>query len=191
MKETYSKARIARDKNFDGKFFFGVKTTGIFCRPSCPSRTAKEENVWYFKNIFDALELGYRPCLKCRPDINIEYYSGNIKGSTTVNKALSRIYNGYLNYNSLNDLSKELSVSDRHLRQLFVEKLGVPPIKIARYHKSLFAKKLLLYSYHPITDIAFASGFNSIRQFNDTTKEIFGKTPTMIRKEESKSSRFY
>ena len=180
----YSRARIARDRNFDGKFVFGVKTTGIFCKPSCPSPPAKEENVVYFESIFQALQEGFRPCLRCRPDITMEYGSGSPGSYTVVNAALSMIYDGFLNYHSLNDLAAEFNISDRHLRQLFIDRLGVPPVKIARYHKALFARKLLLHSESPITEIALASGFGSIRQFNSVFKEIFSKTPTEMRKED-------
>lgn len=183
MNKEFSSARIRKDKNFDGKFLFGVKTTGIFCRPSCPSPVAKEENVTYFNTIFEAIEKGFRPCYRCRPDVEVEYYNGNINGVSTVNSALKKIYDGYLNYHTIQDLAEDLHLSDRHLRKLFVDHLGVPPIKIARYHKSLFAKKLLLFSDQSITDIAFASGFGSIRQFNEVFKKIFGKTPTMLRED--------
>jgi AraC family transcriptional regulator of adaptative response / DNA-3-methyladenine glycosylase II len=183
MNTEFSRARIKKDKNFDGTFLFGVKTTGIFCRPSCPSPVAKEENVIYFNTLFEAIEKGFRPCYRCKPDVEVEYYNGNIHGASVVNTALGKIYDGYLNYNAIQDLAKELHLSDRHLRKLFVDHLGVPPIKIARYHKSLFAKKLLLFSDQSVTDIAFASGFGSIRQFNDVFKEIFGKPPTMVREE--------
>jgi len=183
MTKEFKYARITKDKNFDGNFFSGVKTTSIFCRPSCPSPTAKEENVVYFNEIFEALEQHYRPCLRCRPDLNIDYYNGNISGTVIVNTALKMIYDGYLNYNSLKDLSKELMVSDRHLRGLFIENLGVPPIKIAKYHRALFAKKLLRFSDQSITDIAFASGFGSIRQFNQVFKDIFGTSPSSLKKE--------
>ncbi len=183
MNKIFSKARKQKDKNFDGTFFFGVKTTGIFCRPSCPSPVAKEENVLYFDTIFEALEQNFRPCFRCRPDVEVDYYNGSADGEFLVNTALKMIYDGYLNYNSIHDLSKELLLSDRHLRKLFVDHLGVPPIRIARYHKALFAKKLLVFSDQSVTDIAFAAGFGSIRQFNDVFKDIFGKTPTMVRQE--------
>ena len=186
MHTDFSLARREKDKNFDGKFFFGVKTTGIFCRPSCPSPTAKEENVEYFDTIFEALEKGFRPCLRCRPDVEIDYYRGNVNGTTIVNTALKLIYDGYLNNHSLAELADQLDISERHLRKLFVENLGAPPVKIARYHKALFAKKMLMTSSQPIVDIAFASGFGSLRQFNDAIKEIFGKTPTAMRKQSSR-----
>lgn len=178
----YKTARENKDKCYDGKFFFGVKTTGIFCRPSCPSPIAKEKNVQYFDTVFDALESGFRPCLRCRPDIHVDYYNGNVDGTSIVHAALHKIYEGYLNNHSISDLAIEFYVSDRHLRKLFVENIGMPPVKIATYHKALFAKKLLIYSSLPITAIAYASGFGSTRQFNDVFKNIFGGTPTMIRK---------
>ena len=183
MNDVFKHARISRDRNFDGKFFFGVKTTGIFCRPSCPSPTAKEENVVYFHDMFEALAQHYRPCLRCRPDIHIDYYSGNAAGTMTVKKALKLIYDGYLNYHSVKEMAEILGVSDRHLRTLFIENLGVPPVKIARYHRALFAKRLLLFSEQSVTDIAFAAGFGSLRQFNQVFKETFGVTPKDVRKQ--------
>nr|WP_321256623.1 AlkA N-terminal domain-containing protein [uncultured Pseudodesulfovibrio sp.] len=181
MNMEFSRARQEKDKNFDGKFFFGVKTTGIFCRPSCPAPMAKEENVEYFDTMFAALEKGFRPCLRCRPDIEVEYYNGNVGGTSVVDRALQKIFDGYLNDHTLAELAVNLMISERHLRKLFVDNLGVPPIKIARYHKTLFAKKLLTSSNQSVTDIAFASGFGSIRQFNDAFKITFGKTPTEVR----------
>ena len=183
MKEEYKTARINKDKNFDGKFFFGVKTTGIFCRPSCPAPVAKEENVVYFHDIFEALDQFYRPCMRCRPDILLDYYNGNASGTLTVQTALKMIYDGYLNFHSVSDLAGELEVSDRHMRKLFIENLGVPPVKVARYHRAMFAKKLLMFSQQSVTNIAFASGFGSIRQFNQVFKEIFGMTPSAVKKE--------
>ncbi len=186
--DEFTEARLKKDKYYDGKFFFGVKTTGIFCRPSCPSPIAKEENVVYFNSIFEALEYGLRPCYRCRPDVEVEYYNGNADGIFVVNIALKMIYDGYLNYNSIKDMASELLISDRHLRTLFIESLGVPPVTIARYHKALFAKRLLLASDQPITDIAFASGFGSIRQFNEVFKKTFGKSPSEMRRESLKES---
>ena len=181
MDNAFTGARIRKDGTFDGTFFFGVKTTGVFCKPSCPSPVAEEKNVVYFKTVFEALEQGFRPCLRCRPDISLEYHNGNADGVYVVNTALEMIYDGYLNYHSIKELSKELLVSDRHLRKLFMDNLGVPPVKIAKYHRALFSKKLLLFSNRSATDIAFASGFGSIRQFNHVFKETFGKTPTQFR----------
>ncbi len=181
MNPEFQQARINKDKNFDGKFFFGVKTTGVFCRPSCPSPTAREENVVYFKEMFEALDQHFRPCLRCRPDIHVDYYTGNAGGTLLVNTALKMIYDGYLNDHSVADLAHDLAVSDRHLRKLFIENLGVSPVKIARYHRALFAKRLLLFSDQSVTHIAFASGFGSLRQFNQVFKETFGLSPSQVR----------
>ncbi len=181
MDTHFRKARINKDRNFDGTFFFGVTTTGVFCRPSCPSPTAKEENVQYFESVFEALAKGFRPCLRCRPDVSLEYYRRTAHGLFLVNKALGLIYDGYLNFHSLQDLAQELGVSDRHLRKAFVENTGLSPVKFARFHKALFAKKLLTFSSQTITDVAFASGFGSLRQFNQVFQDVFGKTPTDIR----------
>ncbi len=183
MKREFRQARIAKDKNFDGKFFFRVKTTGIFCRPSCPSPTAKEENVVYFNDMFEAIDRHYRPCLRCRPDINIDYYNSNVSGILTVQTALKMIYDGYLNHHSVTELAKELSLSDRHLRKLFIDSLRVPPVKIAKCHRALFAKKLLMFSDQSVTDIGFASGFGSLRQFNLVFTKIFGTPPSAVKKE--------
>ena len=163
--ELFAQARITKDKNFDGRFFFAVKTTGIFCRPSCPSPVAKEENVVYLDNIFQAIEQGFRPCHRCRPDLNLEYQNSYIPGSEIVEKTLELIYNGYLNYNTVDELAAEVCISPRQLRKLFVDTIGIPPVKLGRYHKTLFAKKLLLSSTQTVTEIAFASGFRSTRQF--------------------------
>ncbi len=156
MNNILNRARINKDTNFDGKFFFAVKTTGIFCRPSCPAPIAKEKNVSYYSTIFEALEQGFRPCLRCRPDITVNYFNGNPSGTRLVQSALHLIYEGYLHQHSVGELAASLSVSERHLYQLFVDNLGSTPAKIDRYNKALFAKKMLINSIHPITDVAFA-----------------------------------
>ena len=176
-------ARINRDRNFDGKFFFAVKTTGIFCRPSCPSPAAREENVVYCGSIFQAIEMGFRPCRRCRPDVNLEYHNSYIPGSRIVQEALALIYDGFLNYCSIADLAERLSVSDRHLRTLFIETIGIPPVKVGRYHKAVFARKLLGNSAQSVTDIAMASGYRTIRQFNSSYKAIFGENPRQTRRD--------
>ncbi len=181
MDNAFAAARIRKDRAFDGTFFFGVKTTGIFCKPSCPSPVAEEKNVVYFQTIFEALNQGFRPCLRCRPDVSLEYYGGNPDGVYIVDTALSMIYDGYLNDHTIRELSGELLVSERHLRKLFMDNVGLSPVKIAKYHRALFSKKLILFSNQSLTDVAFASGFGSIRQFNHVFKETFGKTPTRLR----------
>lgn len=180
--ESYRIARKNKDKNFDGKFFFAVVTTGIFCRPSCPAPLANEENVTYFENGYDAMKSGYRPCLRCRPDLNTEFYTANRDGQQVVREAIALIEDGYLNNNKVSDLAKKLNLSERHFRKLFVNEMGISPVQIAKYSRGIFAKKMLLNSNLSITDIAYASGFGSIRQFNKVVDEIFRMTPTEIRK---------
>lgn len=180
--DLYKKARVAKDRNFDGKFFFAVQTTGIFCRPSCPAPVANEENVVYLNNMFEALDQGFRPCLRCRPDLVLDYYKGNPAGSRTVQEGLRLIYDGYLHEHSVAELADRLHISERHLRKLFMDMIGQSPGKIDRYHKLVFAKKLLAYSSQAITDVAFAAGFGSLRQFNDMFKRAFRMTPSSYRK---------
>ncbi len=177
----FSTARINKDRNYDGRFFFGVKTTGIFCRPSCPAPVAKEENVTYFGSIFEALDHNFVPCYRCRPDIELDYATGNPEGNLLTSSALDLIYNGFLITHTVFDLAKRMDISERHLRKLFVDNIGISPNKIALYHKSMFAKKMICNSNLPFTEIAQASGFGSIRQFNETIKNTFLKSPTQIR----------
>lgn len=186
--QAYRVARINKDKNFDGQFFFAVSTTGIVCRPSCPSPTAKEENVSYFLSIYDALESGYRPCLRCRPDLYTEFYSSNLDGDIIIEDAMELINQGYLNSNSVSDLASYFHLSERYFRKLFVKQMGISPSQVAKYNRAIFAKRMLINSDLSITSIAFASGFGSIRQFNNVFKEIFKVSPSDIRKENLKGS---
>ena len=182
MNDLYSKARIARDRNFDGQFYFGVKSTGIFCRPSCPAPTAKEENVVYFNSMFEALEQGFTPCYRCRPDLETEYYNGNAEGSRCVTAALEMIGNGFLNSRSVAELAAANHVSERHLRRLFLEHIGASPARVGIYHRAIFAKKLIVGTKRSFSEIASAAGFRSLRQFNDVVRRLFGRTPSGIRK---------
>ncbi len=179
--QLYSDARITRNHNLDGQFFFAVKTTGIFCRPSCPSPTAKEENVTYYTTIFAAMDDGFRPCLRCRPDLHTDYCNKAIEGGEIVKRTLHLIYDGYLINHSIADLADHLFTSERNLRKLFNDHLGIAPSKVAKYHRGLFARRLLLTSSMTVTDIAYASGFNSIRQFNDVFKALYQMSPSDMR----------
>lgn len=178
----FKSARMARDARFDGRFYIGVKTTGIFCRPICPANLPKEENVEYFVDKAQALQAGYRPCLRCRPDSAPSSWAW--KGvETTFLRALKMIEQGELHSTSLAELAQRLGISDRYLRQLFQDHLGMSPKKYALYHQLMFAKQLLHSSSMPIGDIAFASGFQSVRRFNDAFKQVMKLTPTQVRKD--------
>ena len=185
--ETCSKARLSRDPRFDGVFFTAVKTTKIYCRSICPATTPKEENVTYFSSAVNAANAGYRPCLRCRPDSAPD--SPAWKGvSTTLERAIRLIDEGALQTGSLCKLAERLGISDRYLRQLFKQNMGVSPKHYALYQQCLFAKKLLHETQLPITQIALASGFKSIRRFNDCFQSLLKLTPSQVRKKKTEKS---
>ncbi|QTH06688.1 DNA-3-methyladenine glycosylase 2 family protein [Vibrio fluvialis] len=176
------RARLSRDPRFDGRFYVAVKTTGIFCRPICPANLPKEENVEYFLNQAQALQAGYRPCLRCRPDSAPSSWAW--KGvETTFLRAMKLIDNGELQGQRLSKLAVRLGISDRYLRQLFQSHLGMSPKQYAQYHQLMFAKQLLHTSHMSITDIGFACGFNSTRRFNDAFQKVLKLTPSQVRRQ--------
>jgi len=182
-------ARMARDRRFDGRFYVAVKTTGIFCRPICPANLPKEENVEYYLDKAQALQAGYRPCLRCRPDSAPSSWVW--KGiEATFHRAVSLIEQGALTHSSLLELSERLGVSDRYLRKLFNQYIGMSPKQYAICYQLMFAKQLLHTSHLSITDIALASGFNSVRRFNDAFKQTMRLAPSQVRKETQSDGRF-
>lgn len=183
----YSRARFARDARFDGLFFVGVKTTGIFCRPICPIVPPLEANVEYFDHAATAYQAGYRPCLRCRPD--------SAPGScawrgtdTTFSRALTLIDEGALQSAGLPELASRLGISDRYLRQLFQQRLGLSPKAYALFGQVMFAKKLLHETSLSVTDIALAAGFNSVRRFNDAFLKHLQLAPSQIRRNKKAAS---
>ena len=178
--EICRRARLARDPRFDGEFFLAVKTTGIYCRPICPARPPAEKNVLYFRNAAQAAESGFRACLRCRPES--APHSPAWRGtSTTVQRALDLIQAGALNSQALESLAERLGVGERYLRKLFQRELGVSPIAVAQNQRLLFAKKLLVETELPMTEIAFAAGFGSVRRFNSAVRESYGQAPGDLR----------
>lgn len=181
--EQCQQARLSRDARFDGKFYIAVKTTGIYCRPICPATAPKEVNVDYYASAIEAANDGFRPCLRCRPDSAPGSYAW--KGvDTTVERALKLIDQGALIDGSVTDLAERLGISDRHLRGLFQDKLGFAPKSYGVYQQLLFAKQLLHQTQLNITDVAYASGFHSVRRFNDSFKQHFQLTPQQLRKQQ-------
>ena len=175
------KARLSRDPRFDGKFFTAVKTTGIYCRTICPVFPPKEENVLYLSTAVECANAGFRPCLRCRPDSTPD--SPAWKGvSTTLERAISLINEGALQNGSLSLLAERLGISDRYLRQLFKKHIGMSPKAYALYQQCLFAKQLLHQTDLPITQVALASGFASVRRFNDCFQSQLKLTPSKMRK---------
>lgn len=185
-RETCRRARLSRDPRFDGEFFLAVRTTGIYCRPVCPARAPAEKNVSYFRSSLQASEAGYRPCLRCRPESAPD--SPAWRGtSTTVQRALALIQQGALNDGSLAALATRLGVGERYLRKLFERELGCSPQTVALHQRLLFASKLLGETTLPITDVAFAAGFGSVRRFNDAVRKRFRLTPSELRRRRTRA----
>ncbi|GEK71979.1 MULTISPECIES: AlkA N-terminal domain-containing protein [Halomonas] len=180
-------ARLARDARFDGRFVVGVTSTGIYCRPICPAIPSKDTRVRYFDTPLAAAEAGFRPCLRCRPDSAPD--SPAWRGTrTTLERALRLIDDGALGDGSLGDLCQRLGVGERHLRRLFHDGLGVSPKAYAQHRQCLFAKQLLHQTTLPITDIAYASGFRSLRRFNDAFVTRIGLAPRELRRSAADSA---
>ncbi|WP_281947127.1 DNA-3-methyladenine glycosylase 2 family protein [Vibrio parahaemolyticus] len=179
--EQCQKARVSRDSRFDGRFYVAVKTTGIFCRPICPANLPKEENVEYFTDKAQALKAGYRPCLRCRPDSAPGSWAW--KGvETTFQRAISLIDRGELHHHSVSELAERVGISDRYLRMLFEQYLGMSPKQYAQYQQLMFAKQLLHSSSMSVTEVGFAAGFNSTRRFNDAFQKFLKLTPSQVRR---------
>jgi AraC family transcriptional regulator, regulatory protein of adaptative response / DNA-3-methyladenine glycosylase II len=177
------RALLGRDARFDGLLFVGVKSTGIYCRPVCPARTAKPENCQFFPSAAAAQDAGFRPCLRCRPETapDLASWRGT---SNTVSRALALIAEGALDTNGggVEALGDRLGVGERHLRRLFLQHLGASPLAVAQTRRVLFAKQLIHETSLPLTEIALAAGFGSIRRFNEVFLKLFGRPPRTLRR---------
>jgi AraC family transcriptional regulator of adaptative response / DNA-3-methyladenine glycosylase II len=175
-----SRARLARDARFDGKFYIGVHSTRIYCRPICHARASREENVCYFSSAAAAAAAGFRPCLRCRPECSpgTPAWAGT---KTTVARALRLLNESSLEEGGVEALADHLGVGSRHLRRLFLRHLGATPRDIAQTRRLHFAKKLIDETRLPMTQIALASGFGTVRRFNAAIREVYNRTPTQIR----------
>jgi AraC family transcriptional regulator, regulatory protein of adaptative response / DNA-3-methyladenine glycosylase II len=174
-------ARLTRDVRFDGRFFIGVRSTRIYCRTICPVRTVKEQNVHYFPTAAAAAEAGYRPCLRCRPELSpgSPAWSGT---STTVSRALRLISESALEGERVELLAGRLGIGSRQLRRLFVRHLGASPVSVMNTRRLHFAKKLIDETSLPMGEIAAASGFGSVRRFNAAFRKTYKRTPGQIRR---------
>ncbi len=186
-KALFQQARLSRDARFDGQFFVAVKTTGIFCRPICPAPAPKESNVEYFPTSVAAASNGFRPCLRCRPDAAPDSCAWNGK-NTSFERALALINQGVLSSHNISQLSERLGITSRYLNKLFQENLGTSAKNYAQHQQLMFAKSLLQQTSMDITQIAFASGFNSVRRFNDCFQTKLKLTPSSLRKNKSDTS---
>ncbi len=170
-----------RDARFDGRLFTGVKTTGIYCRPICPARTPKRENVNFYPTAAAAQEAGFRPCLRCRPETSPDL--GAWRGaSNTVSRALRLIEAGALDEADVDTLAGRLGVGERQLRRLFKQHIGASPVAVAQTRRVLLAKQLIHETRLPMTQVALASGFGSVRRFNETFQQLYDRPPRALRR---------
>jgi len=179
--DIYERARLSRDARFDGRFYVGVRTTGIYCRPICPANPPKSENVAFYPSAAAAGEAGYRPCLRCRPECapGTPAWAGT---STTVQRGLRLIAEGALDEGNVEHLADRLGVTSRHLRRLFTRHVGASPLAVAHTQRLHFAKRLIDQTAMTMQDISIAAGFGSVRRFNDTFRTTYGRSPRELRR---------
>lgn len=175
------RAVLTRDARFDGRFFGGVKTTGIYCRPVCPARTPLRRNMHFYPTAAAAEEAGFRACLRCRPETAPDM--GAWRGtSNTVSRALTLIEAGALDEADVDALAGRLGVGERQLRRLFRQHLGAAPVSVAQTRRVLLAKTLIHDTDLSMAEVALASGFGSVRRFNETFQALYGRPPSALRR---------
>ena len=179
--DVFARALDARDARFDGVFFVGITTTGVYCRPVCPARVAYHDHRRFFRSAAAAERAGFRPCLRCRPEL--------APGLALIDAvprlaraAAHRIAGGALNGRSVAELARDLGVGERHLRRALEREVGVSPLELAQTHRLLLAKQLLADTQLPVTRIAYSSGFQSLRRFNAAFREQYRMAPTAVRR---------
>lgn len=174
------RAISARDTRFDGQFVTAVRSTGIYCRPSCPARTPRPENVTFYPTSAAAHEAGFRACKRCLPEAAPGSPAWDLRSDTAA-RAMRLIASGVVEREGVPGLAARLGYSSRHLTRLLAAELGAGPLALARAHRAHTARMLLVGTDMPIADVAFSAGFSSIRQCNETIREVFDLTPTALR----------
>lgn len=174
------RAMVSRDRRFEGRFVIGVRTTGIYCRPGCPARLPRRENVRFYPCTAAAQADGLRPCLRCRPDA-APGTPAALGTPATVTRALRLIAQGALEGEGVEPFAERLGVTARHLRRLFDKHLGASPLEVAHTQRVHFARKLLEETALSMTEVAHAAGFASVRRFNEAVRDALGATPTELR----------
>ena len=172
----------SHDVRFDGHFFVGVTTTGVYCRPICRVRLPKRENCSFHPSAAAAEAAGFRPCLRCRPEL-APGFAATESGAKLARAAARMIEDGVASEVDLATVAQRIGVTDRHLRRLFAAEFGVAPVRYAQTHRLLLAKRLLTDTRLPVTEVAFASGFSSVRRMNGLFAERYGFSPTRLRRE--------
>ncbi len=171
----------SKDARFDGRFFTGVKTTGIYCRPVCPAPLPRRQHVEYYRCAAAAEAAGFRPCLRCRPEASpgTPAWNGH---SEVISRALQLIASGTLKEGGVENLAGQLNLSTRQLRRLFMDQLGATPIAVAQTYRVQFAKQLITETGLPMSEIAFTAGFSSIRRFNSAMQKAYKMNPSELRR---------
>ena len=182
------RAAQSRDARFDGWFFLGVTSTGIYCRPSCPARTPKREHVRFYASAAAAQQAGFRACLRCRPDATPGSPEWNLRADA-VARAMRLIRDGVVDREGVEGLARRLGYSVRQINRLVTAEAGTGPLALARAQRAQSARILLETTPLPVAQVAFAAGFSSIRQCNDTVRQVFADTPTGLRRRAASSSR--
>ncbi|NEA16858.1 bifunctional transcriptional activator/DNA repair enzyme AdaA, partial [Streptomyces halstedii] len=177
---TRYEAVCSRDARFDGVFFFAVTTTGIYCRPSCPAVTPKRENVRFYPTAAAAQRHGFRACRRCRPDAVPGSAEWDVRADV-VGRAMRMIGDGVVDREGVPGLAGRLGYSTRQVQRQLTAEVGAGPVALARAQRAHTARVLLRTTGLPVTEIAFASGFASVRQFNDTIRQIYARTPSALR----------
>jgi AraC family transcriptional regulator, regulatory protein of adaptative response / DNA-3-methyladenine glycosylase II len=179
--ESCFRALRSRDPRFDGVFFIGVTSTGIYCRPSCPAGPAKRENIRFYRSAAEAQVAGFRACRRCRPDVTPGSPEWNIRADLA-GRAMRLVTDGVVDRDGVAGLAARLGYSERQVHRTLVEELGAGPLRLARAQRAHTARILLETTDLPVTEVAYAAGFTSIRQFNDTVREVFATTPSDLRR---------
>ncbi len=174
-------AIASKDRRFDGRFWVGVTSTGIYCRPSCPARTPKPENVRVFASVAAAAKAGFRACRRCAPDAVPGSPQWDARADLTA-RAVRLINDGVVDRGGVPALAARLGYTERHLHRLLTDELGAGPLALARTQRAQTAKTLIAKTNLSLAEIAFASGFGSVRQFNDTFREVYGVVPSSLRR---------
>jgi len=178
--ETCFRAVQGRDNRFDGWFVMAVRTTGIYCRPSCPATTPRRRNVEFFPAAATAQAHGYRACKRCRPDASPGSPEWNARADA-VGRAMRLIADGVVDRDGVSGLATRLGYSERQVQRILVAELGVGPLAVARAQRAHTARLLVETTALPLTEVAFASGFSSVRQFNDTVRQVYACSPSQLR----------
>lgn len=179
--DTCYRAVASHDRRFDGRFFVGVSSTGIYCRPVCAVRTPRRENCTFYETAAAAEKHGFRPCLRCRPELAPGHGLADISGRLA-QAAATLIDEGFMAEHSVTQLAARIGVTERHLRRLFDAQFGVSVMEYVQTQRLLLAKRLLTDTTLPVTEVALAAGFGSVRRFNDVLRTRYGLTPLAMRK---------